>query len=397
LRILFLSAWFPYPPDNGSKIRIFNLIRELSRRHEITLVSFAAPGEGERLGEMEDYCARVVAVPQIAFRPGGFQSALGLLAPVPRSVVATYSRKMRVAVEEKVSRVRPDIILSSELGTAPYAGLVKGVPRLLEELEVTVMKEQFTKEARPLVRLRRRLTWWKFRHYVRGLLRSFDACTAVSEKERQEIREMAPEGYPVEIVPNGVDVSSIRPNGSRPQGGTLIFPGALTYSANLDAMQYFLAEVYPLIRKRCPQVTLTITGGYDGVALNSLRLDESVSLSGHVPDIHPLVGASWACIVPLRIGGGTRLKILEAMALGTPVVATSKGAEGLDVTDGRNILLADGPEAFAEATLRLLGDPSLRASLAQEGRALVEAKYGWEEIGRKLDRLIETVVARKAG
>ena len=397
MKILFLSAWFPYPPDNGSKIRVFNLIRELSRRHEVSLVSFAAAGEGKTLGDLEDFCARVVAVPQIAFRPGSLRSALGFLAPVPRSVVATHSRQMRDAVVEETRAFRPDVVVFSQLGTAVYASFVRGVPKLLEELEVTVMKEQFTLEARPLARLRWRLTWWKFGRFVRGLLRGFDACTAVSEREKRAIAGIAPAGYPVEIVPNGVDVKSIRPNGSMPQEGTLVFSGALTYDANLDAMNYFLAEVYPRIRERHPQVALTITGRYDGVFLHGLNLDPSVLLSGYVPDIRPVVGKSWACVVPLRVGGGTRLKILEAMALGTPVVATSKGAEGLDVTNGGNILLADEPEAFANAVIRLLGDPSLRASLAQEGRALVETKYGWEEIGRKLDGVVERIAAGKTG
>jgi len=322
---------------------------------------------------------------------------LGFLAPVPRSVVATHSGRMREAVVEETDRFRPDVVVFSQLGTAVYASFVRGVPKLLEELEVTVMKEQFTLEARPLARLRWRLTWWKFGRFVRGLLRGFDACTAVSEREKRAIAGIAPAGYPVEIVPNGVDVKSIRPNGSMPQEGTLVFSGALTYDANLDAMNYFLAEVYPRIRERHPQVALTITGRYDGVFLHGLNLDPSVLLSGYVPDIRPVVGKSWACVVPLRVGGGTRLKILEAMALGTPVVATSKGAEGLDVTNGGNILLADEPEAFANAVIRLLGDPSLRASLAQEGRALVETKYGWEEIGRRLDGVVERIAAGKTG
>jgi glycosyltransferase involved in cell wall biosynthesis len=160
-------------------------------------------------------------------------------------------------------------------------------------------------------------------------------------------------------------------------------------------MRYFLREIYPLIRDQHNEVSLTITGSTKGVDLTTLMLDESVSLSGYVDDIRPLVAGSAVCVVPLRIGGGTRLKLLESMALGTPVVSTSKGAEGLDVVNGEHLLIADTPADFATCTLRLLCDTRLRRRLAINARQLVEEKYDWKQIGQRFVDLVEDVASNK--
>jgi glycosyltransferase involved in cell wall biosynthesis len=197
------------------------------------------------------------------------------------------------------------------------------------------------------------------------------------------------------VVPNGIDLDFYAGNFGTPESGSLIFPGALTYQANFDAMDFFLRQVFPSVKAKCPGVTLRITGRTDGVSVDRLPLSEGVTLTGYLDDVRPCVARSWACVVPLHVGGGTRLKILEAMALGTPVVSTSKGAEGLEVTHGEDILIADTPTEFADALLRLLDDRALRARLATNGRKLVESQYGWEGIGEKLDQLLREVVKEK--
>jgi glycosyltransferase involved in cell wall biosynthesis len=196
------------------------------------------------------------------------------------------------------------------------------------------------------------------------------------------------------VVPNGVDLDRYKDDFGAPEPGTLVFPGALTYGANFDAMAFFLNQVFPLVKARWPEVILRITGRANGVPVDRLPLDERVILTGYLDDVRPTVAQSWACVVPLRIGGGTRLKILEAMALGTPVVSTSKGAEGLEITPGEDILIADEPTEFADAVLRLLDDPVLRTELAANGQRLVREQYGWEQIGKKLSQLLHQVVRK---
>jgi glycosyltransferase involved in cell wall biosynthesis len=156
-------------------------------------------------------------------------------------------------------------------------------------------------------------------------------------------------------------------------------------------MQYFLAEIYPLIQRRESDVSLTITGSTSGIELTGLALDESVRLSGYVDDIRIPVSEAAVCVVPIRQGGGTRLKILEAMALGTPVVATSKGAEGIDAVDGEHILLADDEETFADHAVRLMSEPTLRQRLVTNARNLVEERYDWKQIGDRFVALVESV------
>jgi glycosyltransferase involved in cell wall biosynthesis len=245
--------------------------------------------------------------------------------------------------------------------------------------------------------LRYWVSWQKTRCYEWRLIKRFDACTVVAPEELKFVRRtFHGTGARFHLSENGVDCTHNRPGLAPTVPGSLVYNGALTYSANYDAVKYFLADVYPLIRNQEAGVSLTVTGSTSGVKLQDLSLDESVCFSGHVVDVRPVVAGASVCVVPIRQGGGTRLKILEAMALGTPVVATSKGAEGLDVTPERDILIADEPSEFAVQVVRLLRHPALRRRLAANGRRLVEQRYEWAQIGERFVELIEDVASRHA-
>lgn len=289
-----------------------------------------------------------------------------------------------------------DILVASQRRMAPYAANATGLPKVWEEVETTVIREAALLERSKVRRLRRHLTWSKERSYVRRMVNRFDACTVASREEVERLTEIAPLAPAPLVVPNGVDLDYYRPNGNSPQVDTLVFTGSLTYAANYDAMSFFLRDVFPMILSRRPAVRLVVTGRTEGVDLSHLPLSDAVRFSGHVLDIRPLVAGSWACIAPLRIGGGTRLKILEAMALGTPVVATEKGAEGLCIQHGGDILLAKDASSFAREAITLLANVDLRRKLAVAGRRTVERLYGWESIGRRLDNLLRDVVSEAA-
>jgi sugar transferase (PEP-CTERM/EpsH1 system associated) len=395
MKILFISRWFPYPPDNGSKIRVFNLIKGLASRHEVDLASFTFQAVTEqRMAAMREYCQRVAAVVYKPFEPNRLKALVGLFSPRPRSVVDTHSMEMQRVVEQMVVGRPFDVIVASEIDMTPYAAALPRVPKILEDVELTMLYERFAEERRPLKRLRSGLTWWKLSRYVADLLPAFDGCTVVSDRERERILQVSPDYGPIGVVPNGVDVVHYAGDFGAPDIDTLVYPGALTYSANLDAMEYFLGEVFPLIRAERPDARISITGRTDGVALDRLPRDDGVVLTGYLDDVRPTVARSWACVVPLRVGGGTRLKILEALALGTPVVASSKGAEGLDLIAGRDLLIADEPAGFAAAVLRLLHEPALREALSRNGRRAVEAAYDWPIIGQRFNDFIGMVVAQ---
>jgi sugar transferase (PEP-CTERM/EpsH1 system associated) len=393
MRILLLSSWFPYPPNNGARIRIFNLLKELSKDHEITLISFACDEQERQLASyVKEYCSDVKTVLQKPYRPRSLTALLGFFFSEPRSSASTYNTEMERLVRACVADNAFDIVWASTATMARYALLAKNVPKVLEEQNsmMRMMREQYLAQPNPLRRFRYWLTWQKCKRYEAWLLSAFDLCTMVSDKDRNARLELAPD-QSVAVVPNGVDLEHYTTGLARPQPASLIYSGALTYHANFDAVKFFLSQIYPLIKEEVAEVTFRVTGETRGVPLQGLPADTSVEFTGYMEDIRPYVAGSWACVVPLRIGGGTRLKILEAMALGTPVVATSKGAEGLEVTDRENILIADEPTDFADQVLHLLRDPGLREKLSKGGRRLVVEKYDWKVIGREFSALLQQI------
>ena len=394
MKILFLSRWFPYPPDNGSKLRIFNILKQLSRGHEVALFTFGSAADvanNSALLALREYCSHVRILPYRDFRPTSLRALLGLFSRRPRYLVDTHSQHMVSAVADEVRRRRRDVVVASELAMAPYALHLPGVAALLEDLELSVFRDAVRQPSMLPHRVRPALTWLKLCAYLRSVLPRFAACTVVSEQERANLRAVCPAYTSVEVIPNAVDLSGLGGSFGPPCPNTLVFTGALTYSANYDAVSYLLREVWPLIARAVPDVTLRVTGSTEGVDLASLPQHPGVHFTGYVGDVRPVVAQSWASIVPLRLGAGTRVKVLESMALGTPVVSTTKGAEGLEVRDGENILIADSPTEFAKRVVDLLRSPELRARLATAGRRLVESKHNWEVVGQELRALVERV------
>jgi glycosyltransferase involved in cell wall biosynthesis len=399
MRILFLSRWLPYPADNGSKLRVLNVLKQLSRQHEIALVSFAeradqVDGAAEALAKC---CSDVRIVRYRPFRPRSARSLAGLFALQPRSLVDTHNPEMAGVVLDAVRRHRPQLVVASQLGMTPYALAVRDVPLLLEEVEITVFRDGPTRPGPRRRRLRALLTWLKLRTYLRQILPSFAACTTVSEREREDLLRAVPGYANVEVVPNAVDLTQYKEVYGPAEPGSLVYSGALTYHANYDAVRHFLTEIHPLIAPSVPGLTFRITGSHDGVELTAMPHCAGVQYTGRVPDVRPIIARSWGAVVPLRLGGGTRLKILEAMALGTPVVSTTKGAEGLEVCDGEHVLLAPDPATFARRVVDLLDSANLRERLAAAARELVEVKYNWDVIGPSLHALADRAASGYAG
>lgn len=389
MNVLAISSWFPYPPDNGSKLRVYHLLREMAKRHSITLLSFAEPGEEKHVAGLADLCTTIRTVPGNPFKPGRALSLSGLFSPLPRSYRQTYSPAMQALVDEFIGEHQAAIAF--QLGAALYLKSARAVPRIFEEAEVTVLREQFTQQRHPLKRLRYGLTWLKYSRFMRSLIMSFERATVVSQPEREQFVRIGCDPKRLAVISNGVDADDLQVEGT-PQPATLIYPGAMTYSANYDAVSYFLAEIYPLVRRARPDSTFAVTGSTRGVALERLPRHDGVTFTGYVTDIRATIAGNDVCVVPLRIGGGTRLKVIQAMAVGTPVVATSKGAEGLEVTHKENILIADTPQQFAEQVLRLTGDRELRARLSAAGRRLIAERYTWDRIGLQLEAILSDII-----
>jgi glycosyltransferase involved in cell wall biosynthesis len=407
MRLLVVCPFFPWPPSNGSRILQSNLIKQAARSHRVWLFSLIQ-SESERKNEagIASYCEEIVAVRPENQVPGeldgkrrAWDVPWGLVHRHPRHFYGVPSQNVVQALVQTLCKWQPDILLVNTLYMTNYLWQwldnSSGVKKILIEhnVETSIQCQQVWVASSFSRRVRAWLYWLPFGRFEALACEKCDWVTTMSAQDRQLLLDLSPRLEParVSVLPNGVDVASYAGDWGHPEPDNLIFPGALTYHANYDAMCFFLDEIFPSIRRANPRVTLQITGKTDGVDLSSLNLGEGVVLTGYLDDVRPAVARSWACVVPLRVGGGTRLKILEAMALGTPVVATSKGAEGLDVTPGHDILIADDQDQFANAVLQLLGDPVLRQKLALNGRKLVEALYDWQSIGERLNEVLETV------
>ena len=389
MRILFLSRWYPFPANNGSRLRIYNLIRGLSKCHDVVLLSFFDPDDGAvDLASMQALCSKVCIVPWKPFEPSSLKSRLGFFSPTPRSLVDIYSPQMKQSIAETLAATSFDVIIASQFDMAVYAPGFQNVPALFEELEIGTYLDKATQPSALRHRLRPGLTWYKHRRFLNSLLPYFQSTTVVSSKERQSLHQ-AMNGYnAIDVIPNGVDVSLYSSIPRDPKPNTLIFTGAFSYHPNYEAMQWFLGEVYPHIQAQVPDVHLLITGKHGNLPLPTM---ENVTLTGFVDDIRPLIAGAWASIVPLHTGGGTRLKILEAMALGTPVVATSKGAEGLEAEVGTHLLVADTPEDFAQTIIRLFQEPNLRQTLADNAYQLIKEKYDWDVLLPQFLQLVDKI------
>ena len=389
MKVLFLSRWFPHPPNNGSKLRILALLRGLAWQHRVSLLSFADdPNASVEQAQALCGCEQVRIIPWREFRPDSQRARVGYLSRAPRWLVDTFSTDMRQALESMLLSEDFDLVIGSQLNALNYAPYLSGTPAVLEEAELGVFYGQYTDSESHSVqrRLRAGLTWFKLQRYMASQTRYFRAATVASEQERQLLMAAAPNLERIEVIPNCLDMTGYAPAGASPRPYSLIFTGPFRYSANYEAMSWFLRDVYPRIQRMEPDVTLTITGDHANLPLPPAT---NVTLTGYVNEVLPLVAHAACSIAPLRTGGGTRLKILEAMALGTPVVATSKGAEGLEAEDGVHLLIADTAEAFAGATLRVMRETELRKRLVANGLALVRSQYSWEHVMPRFLDLVE--------
>jgi glycosyltransferase involved in cell wall biosynthesis len=395
MRVLFLSTWFPFPLSQGSKIRAYYLIRAVARHHDAALISFAEePIETSWLDHIHQFCGQVKLVEKNPFATTRIERLRGWLSKEPSFVRSAYSKDMVTLVRQFADQWKPDRIVAFTFVMGAYALKANRTFNIIDvDNFMSQMMFEAYKDAEDIkMKARRYLAWKKFLNYEKWLYNQYDRCLVVTDKDRDSLsNQLGLNPKKICVIPNGVDTNYHFPMDEPPRANTLVFNGSLRYQANFDAMAHFLKHIFPAILSENPLVRLSITGRNDGVAFDRLPNLDCVDFTGYLDDVRPVVRRSWVCVVPLRMGGGTRLKILEAMALGTPVVSTSKGAEGLSVTQGKNILIADDPGEFAIHVARLLRDPMLRQSLSLNASQLVKEKYGWEMIGDRFSNCLDQI------
>lgn len=390
MKILLVSSWYPWPTNNGAKLRLRNLLSALSSQHETTLIAGRASTPPSFAGDHEAaYCHKVIKLDWIPSLPSGLTRLTSFASASPEQVICTVSRAARQAIQRELDSGTYDLIIAFELFAAVQLPSQPGVPTLLEQLELGAYATYSVSSRITIRRLRSQLFYWKLSRAVSELLNRFAACTVVSEAERRMAAVVAPAYRQVHVIPNCIDVGDYRSTTATAQPNTLAFTGSLDFAANLEAASYFLKAIWPRVLARIPDARFAITGRSSAASLPPEFSQSGVTLLGEVDDVRATISDSWITIVPLLTGGGTRYKILESMALGTPVITTSKGCEGLDAVDGIHLLVADSPQRFAEHVIHICNSPALRARLAVGGRDLVAAKYDWRLVGRRFAELAE--------
>lgn len=395
MNILFLSAWYPLPTDNGSKIRVYNLLRHLDRHHTVVLVAFsfgtAAPEESDEIHRMCPEVHILQIDPIERLKRGALPTFLSKMPTASLTIP-----EMSALVKDVSHSHNFDVVIASTMTMSQYALEVNGIKIIEEHNSLSRwMRERLVAQSSPFQRVRCWVSWQKARRAEARLYQRFDLVTVTSEEDYQAIRTTSHlKDDNLAVVPNGVDCGAFRSYNAPPNPYHLVFNGSLNYSPNHEAMVWFVTEIFPLIRKQFPAVTLNITGSTNSVDSLALLKDPGVRLTGFVEDIQAEVTSATVCVVPIRQGGGTRLKILEAMALGTPIVTTSKGAEGLDVIPNRHLLVANDSATFATHVINIMANPGLREKLAVNARNLVQERYDWEDIGRSFVTLVEETFQR---
>lgn len=388
VKVLFLSPWYPDPADNGSKLRINHLVKALSEKHEVGLLALTDRDNDPPLGELGTIVERVIKCPRRDFNHNNSSSILAVFSPLPRSVSQFYDPLVAMTIEKELLHGQYDLIIASQWQMAAYWRSFLGYPSIYEELELGVYRSKIRLSKSWAARWRHKLTLWKLRYYLKRILPTFRACTVVSEVEKDLLEDLLPGYSSVKVVPNGVSIPVGLEGIPSYESKSIIFCGSLTYFANYDAVIWFLEDVYPRICETIPGVQLTITGDHANLPLPE---GKNVRKTGLVENLAPYIHSSQISIAPIRIGGGTRLKILEAMAHSTPVVATGKGAEGLGAKDGKHLLIADTAQGFADCVVRLLADIDLYTYIQKEALSFVRSRYDWKNILPEFLEIIENL------
>lgn len=382
MRVIFVAGACPYPPNSGGTVRTHNLLRQLCSRHEITLV---APQECDMdLRAVYGGClTKVITVP--ASRPGATRRLACLASPLPYIVAAHANPAMNAAVENALELGNFDLLHCDSISVVPAIPAHAGIPRIFNahNIEAVIWERYVENERRPWVRLVLRSQLAKVVRFESCLPSVFDWCVTVSREDCLEMQRRYG-AQRVMVVPNGVDPEYYAPLPD-PNEPALTYIGSLDWRPNQDAVRWLLESIWPLVRREIACASLSIVGRKPPEWMRQLCNQAGVSLDADVADIRPYLGAASLVVVPLRIAGGSRLKILEAMATGRCVVSTSIGAEGLDAVHGRDIVIADDPARFAHECVTLLKDPIRRAALARSARSLVELGYSWRRISRSLE------------
>ncbi|NLN79483.1 MAG: glycosyltransferase [Armatimonadetes bacterium] len=387
MRVLFLAHLFPLPLDSGGKIKSYHTLRILSSAHDVYCISYLRDEvEAQRIGELRGLCEGI----EVPLKRGIGRKMSDILGSITsgRSFIISrdYRRDMHRVVQDAIRRFKPDIIHIDHLQMAQFVDFDGSYKIVLDNhnVESMIIRRVAETSENALVRAYAGLEWPKLQNYELDVCRRSNLVLMVSEQDKISLHDLDSSILNVEAVPIGVDIDHFQPVVRTPGSKTILSIGTMHWPPNIDSMLYFYRDILPLVCDRVPDCSLTIAGQKPVDSIRALANDPRVTVIGYVDDDRKLSSECGAFIVPLRSGSGVRVKILNALAMGLPVVSTSIGAEGLAVKSGEHLMIADSPAEFAQAVIDVLQNPELAANLGSNGRKLVCEKYSWERVGERL-------------
>jgi glycosyltransferase involved in cell wall biosynthesis len=406
MHILFLTQILPYPPDSGPRVKTWHVLKYLAQRgHTITLISFIRPEEEPFLGDVRAVCHEVITVPinRSRMKDAGYLIR-SQITRLPFLVERDDSTLMRSMVQKVVASEHVDVIHADQLTMAQFALPYRngqGKPALIFDAHnaVWTIVERLNSTLPFYYRLPLIFEADRIKAYEARIVHEFDRTLAVAEPDVCALREAVREQYPdvpesetsITVIPIAVDTQVAQRTPAAMASYNILTMGTLYYPPNADGIRWFLNEVFPLIQVTLPEATLTIVGKNppDDFIQAAGASNGRVTVTGYIPDLDPYYARATVMVIPVRAGGGMRVRILEAFARAIPVVTTTVGLEGIQAEPGSDVLVADSPIDFAQSTIRLLSDARLQDQLSVNGRRLAENKYDWQVV---LDRL-ESVYA----
>jgi sugar transferase (PEP-CTERM/EpsH1 system associated) len=400
MKLLWLNAGLLLPLDKGGKLRTWHVMRHLAARHDITYLSFedSTQTEADRVG-MREVCSRLETVPRTDPPKGTWRfyaDAAGYVVdPAPYAVAKYRSAAYRRRLEELLVTERFDAVVCDFL--PPVVNLPERLPcpaiLFTHNVEAELWRRHAEQAAHPVSKHLMTQQWHRMLRFESRALARFDRVLAVSAADGRTFSRLYPTSLraPVHVVQTGVETDYFTPNPAGPDRAHMVFTGSMDWLPNEDGMTYFCREILPRIRQAEPEATLSIIGRAPTPAVRKLAEIPGVEVTGRVDDVRPHIARGAVYVVPLRIGGGTRLKIFEAMSMAKAVVSTTVGAEGLPVTNGRDIDIADEPARFAHAVVHLIRDTEARRAMEAAARQLVVERYDWSAVAMDFeDALLRT-------
>lgn len=391
MHVLLLTQVLPYPPDSGPKIKTWNVLKYLSKKHQVTLVSFVRGDQSAEINKLKEYCYEVHTIP---INRSIFQDGLAMLRSFitkqPWMMLRDDRVKMRRLIDQLATRTQFVIAHADQLNMAQYANRLQESHKVLDAhnaLWLLYKRLAETMNNGPKKWLLER-DWKLLKIYEGGICREFEAILAVSDEDKYALLQACECKREMIVIPIAVDTHELKPVERQPDANHIVHVGTMFWPPNIDGIEWFIDQVYPLVRAQKPDIHFDIVGARPPQSLLDLNAKNiGINVTGYVENLLPYLQQTGVFIVPLRAGGGMRVKILEALAQGLPIVTTTIGCEGIAVEHGKHLLIADTPEQFAKAVIQLLRYSEFANKLGNQGRKLVESLYDYRVACRHLDNI----------